>query len=223
MEAMEQELSLEEKFYLGGGGGPASSSYPWANRRTLFAACLILGFVLYKPLPIIGIPCLIAAVIFIFFTLKDPDCPINIIGSLDEEEGGETMLNTFSLLRQGISIGSPGGSNNPALYNKFIDVLIAGGVIDKNTEENAVQLSVVNSDPPTYDVRLTQVGKTERALVDACERAIFNYEAYLVDVKEMGPASYRVTYLLESEIDTLTAMGIVSYAEVLKRVQEEGE
>ena len=203
--------SLEETFHSGSTGEGFNF-----NRRWVFIIALILTFIFITSVPLIGVPALILVVIFVFFTLKDPDCPINIIGDLSDDENGDDLLNMFSLYR----VGSKVTSGNRELYDKFIDVLIKGGIIDVNTDPEEINLTVISSDPPTYELELNQIGKTERQLITACENALLAYSAYLVDVREIGGTNYRVTYLLESELDTLEKMN-VTYTEMLSKLESQ--
>lgn len=218
-----QELTLEDKFHSAKKSG-ANTTNIKLNRRWAFAIALILTFMCLFSFPLIGIPALIVVILYAFFTLKDPKCPINILGELDDDDDddsdmNERLLDYFSLMRVNTK---PGAGNNTQLYDKFIDVLIKGGIIDNNTDLNDIALKVVCSNPPTYELELNQIGKTERQLVDACERALLAYSAYLVDVEEIGGTNYRITYKLESDIDILAGKGIITYDTLLDGVNAEG-
>lgn len=226
----QQEQTLEDKWHHGRGVG-INGSFS-VNRRVVFiAACLLALFFCWSPNAtmqlFVGLPALLVAVVLVFFTLKDPECPVNFLGELDADdddaaERNENLLNTFSLMRCDKAISISGSGGNGALYDKFIDVLIKGGLIDKDTRPEELKLKVVSANPPTYEIEMYQIGKTERQLVAACENALLAYSAYLCDVHEIGDTNYRITYLLESEIDTLASMGIITYDELLEKVEAEG-
>lgn len=228
-ETTRQEETLEDRWHHGRGVGINGSFN--LNRRVVFIIAILLTvFFCWSPSPtvqlFIGLPALLVVVVLAFFTLKDPECPINIIGELDDEDGkntekNENLLNMFSLMRCDKTLSIAGSGGSTALYDKFIDVLIKGGVIDKDTRPEEIKLRVVSTDPPTYEIEMYQIGKTERQLEAACENALLAYSAYLCDVKEIGDTNYRITYLLESEIDTLSKLGIVPYNELLARTESE--
>lgn len=217
------EPSLEDIFYVG--SSPAKTSFR-INRKLVFVIALLAMMFLWNWQPIIAVPALILVIIMTISTIKDPQCPLTIFDNDKDDDGHDDneywdqLMDFFSLYREkAITLG---GSGDPELYNKFIDVLITGAVIDKNTKPDDIELKVIDKNPPTYELKLKQIGKTERQLEIACENALFAYSAYLVDIEDLGNTRYRITFKIESDIELLTNAGIITYDEVLNKTENTG-
>lgn len=213
-------LTLEERFHSG--KRPKEAGEPMGfsiDRRAVFAATILCTLLFIGKVPLLALASLFVVMLFIVFTVKDPACPCGQIGKVRPDEEGYSLVKMFSLYQTGTGVtgDTPKKSDD---YDKFIDVLIKGGVIDNNTEPDDIRLTVVTMDPPTFELELNQIGTTEAQLISACQNARLAYSAYVVDVQEIGDTNYRIQYLLESEIDTLSQMGdtrgIVPYEQTIE-------
>lgn len=234
----EKEPTLEERFHHGGrgaGSGIPIGDLPFEFDRRAVYVILIIVLAIGGSWPVIWAGALVVFLLMTIFTLKDPRCPLHrLMGEVDDaapfgdEDRGERLLDFFSLMRYGgKGVASKEGTTrapteDPALYDKFIDVLIKGGVIDNNTELSEVKLRVVSADPPTFELELSQIGKTERQLVSACESALLAFDAYLVEVQDIGHTRYRIRYRIESDLEILEPQ-LISYEELLDRLALEQE
>lgn len=210
------KLTLEEKFHKDGIGSIGFK----LNRLHVFLAMIVITFFTLVRMPIVGYSALIVLIVFLFVTFKDPDFPLGKEeNKIQPEEPLYPVMEAMSLMRVGGGIGIGGG--NTELYNKFIDVLIKGGVIDQNTEPDDIVLEVVETNPPTYELSVYQIGKTESGIVSACNAALLAYNAYVVNVEEIGGTNYRISFQIETDIEKLSALGMYNYNQLLAAVEEE--
>lgn len=193
-----RELTLNEQWYI--------QEDSRINPRLVFLAALFItvfgGFFVW------WLPLASAAFMgyMLYMTLKDPRCKI-IKSSFSLDDIDTERFGTLSLYGPIDSISESDS------YNKMIDVLVDGNVIDKSTQDGDFSLEVVNLDPPVYKIALNQIGKTERQLVSACENSILAFNAYVVDVIEKD-GSYIVSYKIESDLDVLASQNIL-YSDLL--------
>lgn len=227
------ELTLEEKFHRGKGGGlNLGEGMPEISftRKKLFAAISIIAIVGGAFFPIVGFILSLVAIMMVYFTLRDPQCGITLgfLPKIEEGDDYSDAVEMFSLSRgagaassKKASKGDTSNLSEDKVYNKFIDVLIRGGIIDRDTERDDIKLKVVRTHPATYELEMYQIGKTERQLVGACENALLAYNAYVVEVEEIGDTRYRIAYVLESEIARLAAKGLITYNQMLDMVEQD--
>ena len=90
------------------------------------------------------------------------------------------------------------------LYNRFIDGLYAGGVLDDSTTPEDV--TITSPAPLVYDIALTQVGKTAARLQRAAEDSIDALGCVDVTVDRTAPSCYRVTYSRQFPAERLAAI-----------------
>ena len=73
-------------------------------------------------------------------------------------------------------------------FNRFVDALAAGGVIDAETLEEDIEIE--ENAPLVYTVRLHQFGKTGNQLQKACAASLNALGAVDVEVKQTAPSEY---------------------------------
>ena len=73
-------------------------------------------------------------------------------------------------------------------FNRFVDALAAGGVIDAETLEEDIEIE--EDAPLVYTVRLHQFGKTGDQLQKACAASLNAIGAVDVEVKQTAPSEY---------------------------------
>lgn len=93
-----------------------------------------------------------------------------------------------------------------AEYNRFIDALVAGSIIDKETTRG--ELEVLGISPFVFTVEMHQHGKTADMLVRACEQSLNAMGAVDVDVKQESASLYTVRYSAEDPRRILAHMRV---------------
>ena len=102
-------------------------------------------------------------------------------------------------------------------YNKFVDILQSGGVIDDKTQEGDIVLDMPA--PLVYTVEMHQIGKTVKTLEKAATSALDAMGCVSVEVRRTAPSSYMVIYSEYPPVDELAAVS-VSFSDLLDRVDE---
>lgn len=79
-----------------------------------------------------------------------------------------------------------------ARYNRFIDAMVSGKIIDEETTRE--DLEILEVSPFVYTLEIHQHGKTYDMLQRACEQSLNAMGALAVDVKQESASMYRVRY-----------------------------
>lgn len=138
-----------------------------ARLIVLLSCCLLAIVIIYLGYPLYALPPLCVAGVFIFMTVRHPE-------------------QFFALQQDKIT------RENYARYNRFIDALIAGKIIDDDTIPE--QLVIFEPSPFVYTVEMHQPGKTFDMLQRACENSLNSMEALAVSVKQDSASNYTVRY-----------------------------
>lgn len=100
-------------------------------------------------------------------------------------------------------------------FNKFVDILAAGGVIDADTTEEDIKLDMPA--PLVYTVALHQIGKTMKQLDAAVKNSLDAMGAVSVEIRRTAPSEYVVVFSEFPPVDELAAVE-VSFSSLLSRV-----
>ncbi len=136
---------------------------PRPARRILLILSVILSIVFLMVCPPLALVSGWVAVMVVYLSIKSPD--------------------SFLALQQDAK-----AAESAAQYNKFIDALISGGVIDDETMEEDIEID--DPAPFVYTVKIHQMGKTAEKLEKACNAALNALAAVDVEIRQDAPSSY---------------------------------
>lgn len=133
----------------------------------LLASVLLVIVLIVLGYPLYALPPLCVAGVLIFMTVRHPE-------------------NYFALQQDKIT------AEQYARYNRFIDAMISGNIIDDDT--TLEQLVILETSPFVYTLEMHQHGKTYDMLQRACEGSLNAMEALDVSVKQDSASKYTVRY-----------------------------
>lgn len=133
----------------------------------------------------------------------------------------------FALVAVGIALASAFAPDLPfsiqadfrraaiaASYNKFIDVLTAGRIIDAQTRREDISLECLEApEPDIFIFSTSQVGKTEGDIKRIVNSSLLAFNATGVSVEPVrnarrGNATFRITYFSDDEMARLRDMRV---------------
>ena len=151
---------------------------------TLISMIALCVLLLWSPLWIFP---LAAAAGIVYLTVKEPDTPYSL--QSDKRRAEEV-----------------------AQYNRFVDVLATGNVIDADTTPDDIEIEQL--DRFSFIVRMRQFGKTQEQLEKACELSLNALGAVDVSVVRSAPSEYVITFTPDNPLKMLSGMN-VPYSEML--------